>query len=125
MNKQGTTFSAVVLTAVLVATVATGSAYAAPLSPSTTPSSVEQPRADLGGVQLAQDNGSELRELQPRYESAQPAPKSSFNDDYIFALTRGVADSTMNDAAKAFLFPVTVPLDLVMLPFSLIGGLFV
>lgn len=77
-------------------------------------------------MQLAQAEGAESqpRELQPRYEPVEPQPKSSYNDEYIFGLTRGVVDSAMHPAAKVLLFPLTVPLDLVFLPFSAIGGLF-
>ena len=55
---------------------------------------------------------------------ASAAAKSWYNDSYIFAMTRGVADSTMVPAAKAPLFLLTVPLDLVLLPFAAIGGFF-
>ena len=64
------------------------------------------------------------RELQPRYEPAPIEQKSWYNDSYIFGMTRGVADSTMVPAVKAPLFLLTVPLDLVLLPFAAIGGLF-
>ena len=53
-----------------------------------------------------------------------PQPKSWYNNSYIFALTRGVSNSTMDPAAQAPLFLLTVPLDLVLLPFAAIGGLF-
>ncbi len=68
--------------------------------------------------------GTTGRELDPRYEPSDPEPPSSYNDDYFFALTRGVSDSTMHPAAKVPLFLLTVPLDLVFLPFAAIGGLF-
>jgi len=79
--------------------------------------------ADGAAVQIAQA-GSEPRELEPRYQPVPPEEKSWYNDSYIFALTRGVADSTMVPAAKAPLFVLTVPLDLVLLPIAAIGGLF-
>ena len=64
------------------------------------------------------------RELQPRYEPVPPPQKSWYNDSYIFAMTRGVSNSTMVPAAKAPLYLLTVPVDLVLLPFAAIGGLF-
>lgn len=75
-------------------------------------------------TRLAQATGTEPRELQPRYEPAAPEPHSDYNSSYVFGLTRGVADSTMSPAAKAPLFVLTVPLDLVFLPFAVIGGFF-
>lgn len=75
-------------------------------------------------MQLAQDGGTEPRELQPRYEPVQPQAQSSYNDEYIFGLTRGIAESTLHPVGKILLFPLTVPLDLVLLPFEAIGGLF-
>ncbi len=47
-----------------------------------------------------------------------------YNSDYIFGMTRGVADSTMIPAVKPLFFLVTIPLDIVFLPFAAIGGLF-
>lgn len=75
-------------------------------------------------IQVAQASDAQPRELQPRYEPVPPPQKSWYNDSYIFAMTRGVADSTLVPAAKAPLYLLTVPLDLVLLPFAAIGGLF-
>ena len=73
---------------------------------------------------LAQAGGTEPRELEPRYKPVPPQAESSYNSGYIFALTRGVADSTLHPAAKVTLFPVTVVLDLAYLPFATIAGFF-
>jgi hypothetical protein len=81
-------------------------------------------RVDREVVQLAQAQGTEPRELEPRYQPVPPEEKSWYNGSYIFGLTRGVAGSTMVPAAKAPLFVLSVPLDLVLLPFAAIGGLF-
>jgi hypothetical protein len=78
---------------------------------------------DNAVIQLAQA-GTEPRELEPRYQPVPPEEKSWYNDSYIFALTRGVASSTMVPAAKAPLFVLTVPLDIVLLPIAAIGGMF-
>jgi hypothetical protein len=86
-----------------------------------------QPQA-AAAVQLAQAaepaDTPQPRELQPRYEPVPPQPKSWYNDSYLFAMTRGVSNSTMVPAAKAPLYLLTVPVDLVLLPFAAIGGLF-
>ena len=62
--------------------------------------------------------------LEPRYEPREPQPKSAHNSSYIFGMTRGLADSTIHPAVKAPLFLLTLPLDLVLLPFAAIGGMF-
>lgn len=47
-----------------------------------------------------------------------------YNDDYIFGMTKGVANSTMVPAIKPLFFLVTIPLDLALLPLAAIGGFF-
>jgi hypothetical protein len=81
-------------------------------------------RATLASPLLAQAQGTEQPELRPRYEPVPPEPKSSYNNQYLFAMTRGVADSTIHPAGKVPLYLLTVPLDIVLLPFALIGGFF-
>lgn len=75
-------------------------------------------------IQLAQETEPPPRELEPRYQPVPPQPKSWYNDSYIFAMTRGVSNSTLVPAAKAPLYLITLPVDLVLLPFAAIGGLF-
>lgn len=75
-------------------------------------------------IQVAQATEAPPRELQPRYEPVPPPPKSWYNDQYLFAATRGVANSTLIPALKAPLFILTVPVDLVCLPFAAVGGFF-
>ena len=71
------------------------------------------------------DRGAdETRPLEARYLPAEPEEKSWYNSDYIFGMTRGVANSTIAPAGKAPLFVLTIPLDIVTLPFTLIGGFF-
>ncbi len=47
-----------------------------------------------------------------------------YNSDYIFGMTKGVANSTITPALKPVFFLVTIPLDIVFLPFAVIGGFF-
>lgn len=82
-------------------------------------------------ILLAQEGGTVPRELEPRYPApppGEPGPYSEegagYNASYIFGMTRGVAASTMVPAAKVPLFVLTVPLDIVFLPFAVIGGFF-
>lgn len=56
------------------------------------------------------------------FEKAQDT--SGYNSEYIFALTRGLADSSIHPAGKVPLFIFTLPLDVVFLPFAAIAGLF-
>lgn len=120
MEKHGPSLSSAALAAALVVLATTGIATAAPSASSTT--AVHESAAPR--VELAQAEGTEPRELQPRYEPAQPGPEGGYNDEYIFGITRSVADSTMHPAAKILIFPVSVIFDLVLLPFEVIGGAF-
>ncbi len=47
-----------------------------------------------------------------------------YNSDYIFGMSKGVANSTIHPAVKPLFFVLTVPLDLAFLPFAAIGGFF-
>jgi hypothetical protein len=82
----------------------------------------DEPRAMV--IAQGRQTGTEPRDLEPRYQPPPPEERSWYNSSYIFGMTRGVAGSTMVPAAKVPLFVLTVPLDLVFLPFAAIGGLF-
>ena len=47
-----------------------------------------------------------------------------YNSDYIFGMTKGVANSTWLPGFKVIFFVVTIPLDIALLPFAAIGGFF-
>ena len=47
---------------------------------------------------------------------------AGFNDEYVFAATRSVNNMDMNPALKVTLFPATIVLDTVFLPFAVIAG---
>ncbi len=47
-----------------------------------------------------------------------------YNSSYLFGLSRGTANSALLPAFKPFVFLVTVPLDLALLPIAALGGLF-
>ncbi len=47
-----------------------------------------------------------------------------YNSDYIFGMSKGVANSTLHPAVKPLFFVLTIPLDLAFLPFAAIGGFF-
>jgi hypothetical protein len=107
-------FSRLLFVAALVSLAAVRDSRALPAAPS-------HPNA----IQVAQAPEPSPGELQPRYTPVPPPPPPSwYNSSYIFGMTKGVANSTMVPAAKAPLFLFTVPLDLVLLPFEAIGGLF-
>ena len=50
--------------------------------------------------------------------------RDGYNDEYIFAATRGVAAMDVSPALKVPLFPLTIVLDLVALPVEAIAGFF-
>lgn len=70
---------------------------------------------------LAQNSGSSGGSLAD-FEKAQDT--GGYNSDYLFALTRGLANSTMHPAGKVPLFIFTLPLDVAFSPFAAIAGLF-
>ena len=56
-----------------------------------------------------------------RYENRH---RSGYNDEYIFAATRGVTGMDAPPYLKVPLIPLTIILDLVALPFEAVAGLF-
>ena len=48
--------------------------------------------------------------------------REGYNSEYIFGMTKAVLNSTAHPAIKPAICIVTVPLDLVFLPFSLLLG---
>ena len=68
--------------------------------------------------------------LASAYASTDPARTRAeinawhYNSDYLFGLSRGTAGSAILPAFKAFVFILTIPLDIALLPFAAIGGLF-
>jgi hypothetical protein len=87
---------------------------------SDTSSSTVSAEVDDGKVQREVGSG----QLESRYQPREPEKKSWYNSDYIFGMTRGVTGSTIAPAGQVPLLVLTVPLDIVFLPFALIGGLF-
>jgi uncharacterized protein YceK len=50
------------------------------------------------------------------------ADDTNFNDEYVYATTRGVSDLHMHPALKLTLYPVTLVVDTALLPFAVIAG---
>lgn len=50
--------------------------------------------------------------------------RQGYNSEYIFGMSRGLANSTMTPALKPVFFLFTIPLDIAFLPFAAIGGFF-
>lgn len=92
------------------------------LAPAGAAFAVEPPAADE--IVVAQAGTPQGGALEPRYQPAPIEEKSSYNSDYLFGMTRGVSHSTIHPAGKAPLFLLTVPLDIILLPVTLIGGFF-
>lgn len=86
----------------------------------------------LQPILLAQEGGTQPRELEPRYQPPPPGKPGPYhedapwhyNSDYMFGITRSLVHSTIVPAGKAPLFLFTIPLDIVLLPFAAIGGFF-
>lgn len=47
-----------------------------------------------------------------------------YDSSYLFGMTKGVSHSSLTPALKPLVFLVTVPLDILLLPFAAIGGFF-
>lgn len=47
-----------------------------------------------------------------------------YNSDYLFGMSRAIGNSTLEPAVKPLFWLITVPLDIVFLPFAAIGGFF-
>ncbi len=108
---------AALLLAGLLFLLQSSAAFAGDASAAPAPAAGSQLLAALSGERA--DGG-----LEPRYSPRDPEPESGYNSDYIFGMTRGVADSTIHPAVKAPVFLLTIPLDLALMPFAAIGGLF-
>lgn len=50
------------------------------------------------------------------------AAQAQFNNEYLYATTRGVSDLNMHPGLKLTLYPVTLVLDTALLPFAVIAG---
>jgi hypothetical protein len=72
------------------------------------------------------DTATEMTIDAPMIEtnSALDMRDDEYNTEYIFGMTKGVANSTWIPGVKVVLFIVTIPLDIVLLPFAAIGGFF-
>lgn len=92
--------------------------------PSASRAAAPPPQAAVVAQQEAESDARDGA-LEPTYPPRPPEPEPpAYDSRYLFALTRGVADSTLVPAAKAPLFLFTLPLDVVLLPFAAIAGLF-
>ncbi|MEW6443312.1 MAG: hypothetical protein AB1640_20440 [bacterium] len=72
--------------------------------------------------------GSEVRTVPSQGPSLAETEREeagwSYNTDYVFAVSRAVRDSTIAPAGKVPLFILSIPVDVALLPFSLLAGLF-
>jgi uncharacterized protein YceK len=55
-------------------------------------------------------------------EPAYAAGRHGYNDEYIFATTRGLVDTDLHPSLKVTLFPATLVIDTVLLPVAAIAG---
>ena len=62
--------------------------------------------------------------LEPTYQPRPPPEKETYTTDYLFAITRAIADSTIAPAGRVPLYFLSIPVDIVFLPIELIAGFF-
>lgn len=81
------------------------------------------------GLAAPRQGFSDHERIQPQPVQAMAQDKldleshKGFSDEYIFGLSKGVMHSTLQPAFKPAVLILTVPLDIVFLPFAAIGGL--
>jgi hypothetical protein len=74
------------------------------------------PDPAVSNLQLAQASGKHSQGADLRDEG--------YNTQYLFGMTKGIVESTLNPGLKPLMFIFTVPLDIVTLPFTAIAGFF-
>ena len=57
-------------------------------------------------------------------QAVQLEDRSGYTTEYLFGMSRAVADSTLHGALKTPVFLLTIPLDIAFLPFAAIAGFF-
>jgi hypothetical protein len=85
---------------------------------------IAAPHAALAHPEDADGTRPSAGTLKPSYEPMPPPEPEIYTTDYYFAMTRGVAASTLVDGLKVPVFFFTVPLDLFFLPISMLAGFF-
>ena len=70
----------------------------------------------VSNLQLAQASGKHSQGADLRDEG--------YNTQYLFGMTKGIVESTLNPGLKPLIFLFTIPLDIVTLPFTAIAGFF-
>jgi len=70
----------------------------------------------VSNLQLAQASGKHSQGADLRDEG--------YNTQYLFGMTKGIIESTLNPGLKPLMFIFTIPLDIVTLPFTAIAGFF-
>lgn len=77
-------------------------------------------------TQTTADRVVEMTPLLPAIETMSPLDMrdDGYNSEYIFGMTKGVSNSTWVAGMKGLFFVFTIPLDIVLLPFTAIGGFF-
>ena len=76
------------------------------------------------GTVIAQAQGTQDGQLKPRYEPTPPEDPGAYDNEYVFAMTRGVANAAIAPYGKVPLYVLSLPIDLALLPFAVIGGFF-
>ena len=76
------------------------------------------------GASAQDESDAGTGRLEPTYQPMPPPERQVYTTDYLFAITRAVADSTLVPAARVPLYVLTIPTDIALLPIELIAGFF-
>ena len=75
-------------------------------------------------IALAVPTSPAFADRYDRYDDRYEDRRGSYNSEYLFAATRGVTEMDTSPVVKVPLIPLTLVLDLAILPFQAIAGLF-
>jgi hypothetical protein len=106
----------------VAAAIALGAGAALAAGAERPPWPLEESRQPVVVAQAPVDGSA--RALPGPVADVQLEERQGYNTDYLFGMSRALANSTVSAWAKPVLFIFTVPLDIALLPFAAIGGFF-
>jgi len=120
--------TAMAVAAALTSALSAGGAEASPATAIQATEPAEQPATRRCPVQppieLAGGYGQSRSNVTVFGAQSIDMKDDGYNSSYMFGMTRGVSGSSLHPGVKPLFFLVTIPLDIVLLPFAAIGGFF-
>ena len=88
------------------------------------PASALEPKVAEESPAIVFDDGRRPDYVMAARDTVDVEEHGGFSGEYVFGMTKGVMRSTLTPALKPVVLLFTVPLDIVFLPFAVIGGFF-